>query len=180
MLNPHKLNELAGIGLDPLNFPLTWVSGKVGAIYIGLAWEQRDLNGYDGKIIKDSNINIDIPIAFPATYQDHRMFAQRSCFTIHGRSLKPLKDILSKESIKLSEYLIEYEIEINAKSSLLRELSILGISASTVFPDLEHLAIDLKTDVERFHELERNEDAGLNPSPYNKLIITKSDDSSTT
>jgi hypothetical protein len=151
MLNTYKLNELAGMSLDQLNYPLSWVKG--GSLYIALAWQHRKLNSNQKGIAKSNKIEIDIPIAFPSTYQDHRMFAQRSCFTIHGTALKPLKDILSEEELKISEYLIEYEIDINEKSSLLRELSILGISASTVFPDLEHLAIDLKTDVERFHEL---------------------------
>jgi hypothetical protein len=178
MLNAHKLNELAGIPLDPLNYPLSWVKG--GSLYIALAWQHRRLNSKQKKIAKSNKIKIDIPIAFPATYQDHRMFAQRSCFTIHGISLNPLQDILSKEILELSEYLIEYEIDIDAKSSLLRELSILGISASTVFPDLEHLARDLKTDVERFHELGKNEDAGINPYLYNKQKDIYSDDSSTT
>jgi hypothetical protein len=178
MLNTHKLNELAGMSLDQLNYPLSWVMG--GSLYIALAWQHRKLRECQNNYKKERNIKIDIPIAFPATYQDHRMFAQRSCFTIHGKSLKPLQDILSEEELKLSEYLIEYEIDIDEKSSLLKELSILGISASTVFPDLEHLAIDLKTDVERFHELGKNEDAGINPYLYNKQKDLYSDDSSTT
>ena len=178
MLNNHRLNKLAGMSLDKLNYPLSWVKG--GSLYIALAWQNRTLKEDQEKYIIDHNIKIDIPIAFPATYQDHRMFAQRSCFTIHGTALKPLQDILSEEELKLSEYLIEYEIDIDEKSSLLRELSILGISASTVFPDLEHLAIDLKTDVERFRELGKNEDAGINPYLHNKKKYIISDVSSST
>jgi hypothetical protein len=176
MLNPQKLNELAGMSTDRLNYPLSWV--KVGAPYIGLAWINRKLDEKGKKFIKENNIKIDIPISFPATYQDHRMFAQRSCFTIHGKSLEPLPLILSNEGIELSEYLFEYDIDINAKSSLLRELSILGISASTVFPDLEHLAIDLKTEVERFQEVGINEAPSKISNLGNKIIVTKSDDSS--
>ena len=178
MLNNHRLNKLAGMSLDKLNYPLSWVKG--GSLYIALAWQHRRLNSKQIEIAKSNNTKLDIPIAFPATYQDQRMFAQRSCFTIHGTSLKPLQDILSEQEIRLSEYLIEYEIDIDEKSSLLRELSILGISASTVFPDLENLAIDLKTDVERFHELGKNEDAGINPYLHNKQKDINSDDSSTT
>jgi len=178
MLNPHNLNELAGMSLDQLNYPLSWIKG--GRLYIALAWQHRKLKECYEKELKLQNIKINVPIAFPATYQDHRMFAQRSCFTIHGISLKPLQDILSNEAIVLSDYLIEYEIEIDAKSSLLNELSILGISATTVFPDLEHLAKDLKTDVERFHELRKNEDANINPYLYHQQNDIYSDDSSTT
>jgi hypothetical protein len=178
MLNAHKLNELAGMSSDQLNYPLSWVMR--GSLYIALAWQHRTLKEDQKKYITDHNIKIDIPIAFPATYQDHRMFAQRSCFTIHGITLEPLQDILSKEMLELSEYLIEYEIDIDEKSSLLRELSILGISASTVFPDLEHLARDLITDVERYHKLGKNEDASINPYLDNKQNEINSDDSSST
>lgn len=174
MLNPHKLNELAGTSSDKLNYPLTWVKGKIGSIYIGLAWEHRKINK---KLINDHSINIDIPLAFPATYHDSRMFSQRSCFTIHGRSLLPLEVILSNEKVNKSEYLVEYKIDIEAKNSLLKELSILGVSASTIFPDLDHLALDLETEVKRFHELDIHKN--LNNNITNKHITIKVDDSST-
>jgi len=94
------------------------------------------------------NISLKIPIAFPATYQDQRMIAQRSCFTIHGEDLRPIQEILGESNIDLTECLFEYKIDIQAKNPMLRELSILGISAATIFPDLDHLAKDLKFDVE--------------------------------
>lgn len=177
MLNAHKLNELAGMSADQLNYPLSWLKG--GSLYVALAWQHRRLKSHQIETVKSNNFNLNIPIAFPATYQDQRMFAQRSCFTIHGTSLRPLQDILSEQKTKLSKYLIEYEIDIKEKSSLLRDLSILGISASTVFPDLEHLAIDLKTDVERFHELVKNEYANIDPFLAKNKIDDISDVSST-
>jgi hypothetical protein len=92
-------------------------------------------------------LSLKIPIAFPATYQDQRMIAQRSCFTIHGEELKPIKDILNHSNIELSECLFEYNIDIQERKNLLEELYMLGISASTIFPDLDHLAIDLRYDI---------------------------------
>jgi hypothetical protein len=91
--------------------------------------------------------DLDIPLAFPATYQDQRMIAQRSCFTIHGIALKPLAEILRSKKIDLADYLIEYKIDFECRKELLRELSILGISAATIFPDLDHLSQDLISDV---------------------------------
>jgi len=76
------------------------------------------------------------------------MIAQRSCFTIHGEDLRPIQEILGESNIDLTECLFEYKIDIQAKNPMLRELSILGISAATIFPDLDHLAKDLKFDVE--------------------------------
>jgi len=76
MLTPHRLNVLSGAQeANPLNFPLTWLSG--GYENTALAWEERaGTRGFS------------LPIAVPATYQDHRMIAQRSCFTVHGKALE--------------------------------------------------------------------------------------------
>jgi hypothetical protein len=137
MLNPHRLNELAiGQSSDYLNFPLTWSPSrdnpKPGYENIALAWEHRN-----------PNRGFLLPIAVPATYQDHRMIAQRSCFTVHGNALEPLSEILRKKKIDIAECLIEYRIDSDATRQLIRELAILGVSAATIFPDLDHLANDM-------------------------------------
>jgi hypothetical protein len=75
------------------------------------------------------------------------MIAQRSCFTIHGESLAAIPDILKKNDIDLSECLFEYKIDAQETNALLKELNLLGISAATIFPDLDHLADDLTYDV---------------------------------
>ena len=105
---------------------------------------QRDLDKWGAGV----NLSLKIPIAFPATYRDQRMIAQRSCFTIHGEDLKPIKTILRKHRLKISDYLFEYRINIKERSAMLKQLNILGISAATIVPDLDHLAKDLKFDVE--------------------------------
>lgn len=91
--------------------------------------------------------DMSIPIAFPATYQDQRMIAQRSCFTIHGDELKPIPHILSDRKIRVEDYLTKYDIDIKKKNSILKELAFLGISAATIFPDLDHLAEDLTAEI---------------------------------
>jgi len=148
MLNPHHLNELAhGHKIANYEYPLSWV--KIGAVYVSLAWQHRNLASKDMNVEQTMGWDLDIPIAFPATYQDQRMIAQRSCFTIHGISLKPLAEILKNKEVDLTEYLVEYEIDFESRQPLLRELSILGISAATIFPDLDHLSQDLISDVDR-------------------------------
>lgn len=165
MLNARRLNDLAGARTYPLNYPLTFDT-PFSTIYIQLAWQNRDLAKIKQSIkerlqqypqnqtpeqIKNELKEIDrlslkIPIAFPATYQDQRMIAQRSCFTIHGEDLEPIPDILEKSKIRLSECLYEYKIDAKQTDALLKELNILGISAATIFPDLDHLADDLRYD----------------------------------
>lgn len=138
MLNPRRLNELAGSKTFYPNYPLSWVKG--GGDYVRLAWENRQ--------VEDSFLKLDIPFAFPATYQDHRMISQRSCFTIHGRDLRSMQEILKENNIMQHECLFEYKIEFEAINELLNDLSILGISAASIFPDLDHLAKDLCAEIE--------------------------------
>jgi len=88
-----------------------------------------------------------LPIAVPATFQDHRMIAQRSCFTVHGQALEPIADILTTKNIDVAECLIEYHIAPVAVSNLLEELAMLGVSATTIFPDLDHLAKDMTQEI---------------------------------
>ena len=91
-----------------------------------------------------------MPIALPAVYFDQRMIAQKSCFTVHGSILSPLKEILVAEKADLRQCLIEYEVTENRaqQTQILRDLAYLGISASTVYPDLDHLALDIRNDIE--------------------------------
>jgi hypothetical protein len=166
MLNARRLNDLAGAKTFPLNYPLTFDT-PFSTIYIQLAWQNRDLEKIKRSIKERlqqfpqdqpleqinkeqeaiDDLSVKIPIAFPATYQDQRMIAQRSCFTIHGESLAAIPDILKKNDIDLSECLFEYKIDAQETNALLKELNLLGISAATIFPDLDHLADDLTYDV---------------------------------
>ena len=138
MLNPHKLNELAmAQRLDDLNYPLSW-KYQLGYKNIAIAWTARNpIHGFD------------LPMAFPAIYQDHRMISQRSCFTVHGKLLEPLADLLEKQGIDVTEYLIEYQVDSDeiVIDHLVKHLAILGVSASTIFPDLDNLAKDLILEV---------------------------------
>ena len=145
MLNPRKLNELTGSKTFSPNYPLSWRGG--GSLYIALAWQNRNLNEAQKQIRDEIPIDMNVPIAFPATYQDQRMIAQRSCFTIHGTSLGSIIDILTGKNVHLSEYLQEYKIDDEACDYILKRLYMLGVSAATIFPDLDHLAEDLITEI---------------------------------
>ena len=152
MLNPRKLNDLAGTKTSFPNYPLTWGTHVGSAQYIALAWQNRSLNSEQQNLVNTIGIDLDVPIAFPATYQDKRMIAQRSCFTIHGTSLEPLQGILAGKNVKLNDYLFEYEIDLDERNNLIKELSLLGVSAATIFPDLDHLASDLVSDLKIFNK----------------------------
>lgn len=146
MLNPRKLNDTAGSKAAVPNYPLSWIKG--GELWVALAWQKRKHNNSQKALMNEIGLNLEIPLALPATYRDQRMVAQRSCFTIHGTLLEPIEDIFKKKNIRMSEHLFEYRIDGEEIDSMLEELSIFGVSGATIFPDLDHLAGDLRSEIE--------------------------------
>lgn len=80
---------------------------------------------------------VSLPVAvYPSNYHI-RMHSQRSCFTVHGKRREPLCDMVGQHVLK------KFIIDEDKCGDLISELRLLGISESTVFPDLEGLARDL-------------------------------------
>jgi hypothetical protein len=132
-LNPIELNKLSINEHSELTgtdaFPLTWfVPGddrvNIGNINIRGAWE-RD------------SVGVDNPVAVHPTNIHPRMSAQRSCFTVHGKRKDGL-NTLAQDVVK------RYAIEETVKSQMRRDLCMLGIDHSLVFPDLDGLARELR------------------------------------
>ncbi len=131
MLNPIELNRLSIAGGEVSGaFPLTWVVPppaepiNIGSINIKGAWEL-------------DKVGVDLPVAILPTNIHPRMSAQRSCFTVHGKRKDSVKDLIS------GAYLKRYEVDPGKNMEFKRELRLLGISDSTVFPDLDGLANEL-------------------------------------
>lgn len=78
-------------------------------------------------------------IATGSPQTDPRMMVQLSEFTLHGVPT-PLEELSNKE-----KFLAQFIIPKAAKSGLKQLLSLFGITRSTLFPDLEHLAADLRS-----------------------------------
>ncbi len=75
-----------------------------------------------------------------------RMGAQKSCFTVHGKREECLDKLLEEKGFKyLTKYLIDGAKLEDTLQDMLKDLKTLGISYSTVFPDLDGLAKDLET-----------------------------------
>lgn len=77
-------------------------------------------------------------IAVMSHEHDMRMFVQQGCFTVHSD-----RSPLNKKSA-CSTYLRKLEISANHVHSLQAELNMCGIRKGDIFPDLEHLAQELK------------------------------------
>ena len=77
-----------------------------------------------------------IAACYPTEF-DTRVYNQQSAFTVHNSS-KKLTDIC--DELTLQGVIVPKEVKIR----LLYELELCGITESYVYPDLEHLAIELK------------------------------------
>ena len=73
-------------------------------------------------------------LAVGADEIDLRMTVQQSIFTIHSNP-SPIDDLENAE-----DFLIKYIIPAETKSSILNELTMIGITEASLFPDLEALA----------------------------------------
>ena len=89
----------------------------------------------------DSGLNVmpTEPIAIYGTYNSARIVAQRGVFTIFGQSTDPME---AKPYAK--ETLIKLVIPRSHIRPTIAELTSIGITDSSIFPDLDGLARDLK------------------------------------
>lgn len=88
-----------------------------------------------------SNIDIDDKfkdkiIACHSVEKNLRMYSQQSSFTVHN-STKRLEDICDSET--LFKFVIPYKF----KQEIYESVSILGISTSFIYPDMEHISKDI-------------------------------------
>lgn len=120
VLDPHTLNlESLGVkGIAPSNDQT--VLKLANAVFSG------------------SNPDAEQIVAFFPDEMDSRMLLQQSAFTIHGAGRQLRKTTGS------TKYLARLNIPASAKMGILKDLETIGIRRSTLFPDLENLALDLR------------------------------------
>jgi hypothetical protein len=117
-LQPYKLNLLYNVN--------------------GIALPQMD----DAKFLcqdaffKDQSPSAKI-LSVTGDHFDVRHLVQSAAFTIHGIT------IALNEHQKRDQFLLEFEVSGKMKSNLLDALKVVGIRESYIFPDLDHLALDL-------------------------------------
>jgi hypothetical protein len=131
-LNPRLLNDMQG-------FRDTVYSIESDAIYPLLKAAITDKN-----IVTVQHKNYDYKgkvMACRSTEKDLRLFAQQAEFTVH-ESEKPLE-----EFDNIDDALIKFIIPSKLKSEILKQLEICGITPSVLFPDMEHIAMELKAGI---------------------------------
>jgi len=155
MINPVELNRISlGINenldknkdVDSSNdiFPNTWTPGRKSVENIRLAFKHP----------KEGNDHApsEKPIAIQLTYCHPRMSAQKGCFTVHGTDDRDFEEIFNENSKLVTEnYFKKYVIDRKNVPQIYKELKALGITPSSIFPDLDGLAKELE---ERFWDEE--------------------------
>ena len=131
MLNPIELNRLsvAPGSAEHDAFPLTWIDPPAG--------QPRNIGSENiaGAWLNDTR-GVRLPVAVLPTNIHPRMSVQRSCFTVQGSDKRSL-------AILTPDLLRRYDIEPAKGAAMKGELRRLGISHSTLFPDLDGLAKEL-------------------------------------
>lgn len=124
MLHPLELNRLS-IG-DPVIPP---PSHKDYAERIALAFQ----DGPAG----------DLPIAIYPSHVHERLRVQKASFTIHGKDKRSFEDLFLDTPLVEHGYLKKYVFPHQAVDGILHDLRMLGITHTTIFPDLDGLAREL-------------------------------------
>ncbi len=86
----------------------------------------------------------DYPIAIYPMYIDPKMIAQKSTFTLHGK----IKDSFMELSSKYSRdaQICNILIDLKKTNAIAEELTMMGITESTIFPDLKSIANEIRNE----------------------------------
>ena len=132
--------------------PTAWNS----AVYTGTRFSGEVLtpkisriNRYAPKEVYDSSTNFP-PVAMRGTNNSARVVAQQGFFTVFGPEKKSMEQIFldqkldSGDQMFPNDCLIRFRFPKEYIASMKKEMFALGISESTIYPDLEGLALELK------------------------------------
>lgn len=163
MLDPVELNkQSAPPGYDDNEFPLTWFSPEnvlvtrwelVSLLRLTTDEDITDKSSRLERLLSDIRPNVghlnvrgawerdqvgtELPVAIHPTNIHPRMSTQKSCFTIHGMKKDSLASLVGARLLR--KYIVAEE----AIDSIKFDLQMMGITYSSLFPDLDGLARDL-------------------------------------
>jgi len=85
----------------------------------------------------------ELPIAVSPAHSLPRISAQKGNFTVHGRGTKPIEEIFSSST---KPYLAKLIISEKKAVDIQMELEIMGLVETSLFPDLDGLARELRNE----------------------------------
>jgi hypothetical protein len=155
MIDPVELNRRSispNEHLDDNVYPLVWFRRDMVPAtrldVIRLANNIRDKYNPSEFSVNLGNINIrgawemdrfgvNLPVAIHPTNIHVRMHTQKSCFTVQGKNKECLSKLVDSRVLK------KYVISKDSIDVIRKDLNIIGITHTSVFPDLDHLAKEL-------------------------------------
>lgn len=127
LINPEKLNSLT--------------HSKNQIIRI----DQTDDNEFKALALQYFNFKNEdmdkLPMAISSTYSNERILRQKGCFTIHGTDLLTIDSLYKKNHCN---EIVKIIIDRKSVSKIRKELDLAGISETSLFPDLDGLAREIK------------------------------------
>jgi len=143
VLNPFELNKISDPDLK--GFPNTWVqSTTLENFKIAFGTAGTDLQYNPTRKEYFSYSPSKFPLAVQPSSVHARISSQKSCFTIHGTDVSDFEIIGAKSNLIRSGFLLKYRVPKRSIKHIIDDLFNQGISFSSLFPDLDNLAKDLK------------------------------------
>ena len=137
ILNPHVLNW---VSLGGSILPGTGKDEVVGTgTAIDPEWATKNIKA----AFSHNSYAHNGPISIHNYYVHIRMQVQTSRFLVFGSDHRPLEEYFKNTDLFRYWFMVRLTIDRESASSIAQELRKMGITRSTLFPDLEGLAMDL-------------------------------------
>lgn len=137
VLNPHVMNWI-GLGCSFLPGTAPDEAAYDGTKKI-MGYGQRNIYAAFDHTIEEHPTSI----AVSTTYVHVRMQVQRSRFTVHGKDKGCIFEYYKRTNLVKKGFLFKIKIDKDKAESIVAELIDLGVSHSTLFPDLEGVSKEL-------------------------------------
>ena len=142
VLNPFELNRLCFDRPDA--FPNTWTPPAVENFKMAFGTAGKDwyLNHETKEYFHLSPTQY--PFAFLPSFVHPRVASQKSCFTIHGTDKSDFEVIGESTELIKHKFFLKYHIPKKSVRLIIHDLFSRGVTFTSLFPDLDYLAKDLK------------------------------------
>lgn len=138
-IDPIELNTLSGIE----DFPNTWAPGSIRQT-IQIAWRTKDEPTFLPSGERILYKTCEYPVAIYPSSVHPRISRQKSCFTLHGTDKRDFETILSNKTITSKSRFIKFVLPKTIIQDIWQELHQIGITYSTIYPDLDGLSKELR------------------------------------
>lgn len=149
-------------GWDGITVPCVWVLQPTCMNKVFLDWEgiiapenysemriwlPKEINKPSARRVKDKSGYVydnKWPLAIYPKKTNHRMLSQQGQFTVHGRNRKSIDELITQKRGTPEKILSRIDLEGFDANKIVRQLSMLGIRRSSLYPDLDNFVKQLR------------------------------------